>query len=140
MEVLEEIYFQDKDRMQKIDSVAGTLSNGWKLTVHWEAQLVNYVYVPKGETEEEYLDWWESEKPKHIKHFVDFVDSFGLAALVATVSAKAYWPVGTDQDTVFKTEKPILFSDDDVTLNGCCVVISLDINHTGRLIEVFITV
>lgn len=127
MEVIqEEIYFQDKGRMQKIDSVAGTLTNGWKLTVHWDEKLVNYVQVPLGHTEEEILDWWEDEKPKHIKHFVDFVEAFGLSAVIASINPKG--------------KKRILFSNNQTTEEGLCMVTGVDVNHTEKLIELFITV
>ncbi|WP_138485084.1 hypothetical protein [Dyadobacter bucti] len=126
MNVLEISCFQDKDRVQRIDSVAGTLTNGWKLTVHWGNLLFNYVNVPNGSTEEEFLDWWEAEKPIHIKHFVDFVDAFGLAALIASVDAKG--------------DRDILFTDNDTTVEGLCLVTELDINHDDKLISVFVKV
>ncbi|MBE8969928.1 hypothetical protein IQ277_28015 [Nostocales cyanobacterium LEGE 12452] len=126
MNVLEFTSFQDKDRVQRIDSLAGTLTNGWKLTVHWKQMLFNYVNLPDGTTEEEFLDWWETEKPHHIKHFVDFVVTFGLAALIASVNEGG--------------EKHILFMDDNTTVEGLCLVTGIEINHTNKLIEVLIQV
>ncbi len=119
----------DNSKRRVLDAISETLSNGWHLSVHWESRLVDIREVPNGDTEEEYLVWWEGEKRKYNSNFVQFVDTFGLGALLNLVN------IGNRKDF----PRNIWFKDSD-TEEGLCFVKEIEIQSSQRLIDIFISV
>lgn len=119
----------DDSKRRVLDAISEPLSNGWRLSVHWERQLVNILEVPNGDTEEEYLVWWEGEKRKYNSQFVQFVDTFGLEALLTSAR------VGNGKGFAIN----IWFKDSD-TEEGLCFVKEIEIQCSQRLIDIFISV
>jgi hypothetical protein len=123
-------FSQDATERRVLDALSEPLSNGWNVTVHWKSRLVDIREVPHRETEEKYLIWWEAEKRKYNKHFVTFIEGFGLNALLTAVN-------------VGKVEKDFtrnIWFKDSETEEGLCFVQEVEIQISQKLIEIFISV
>nr|WP_298935683.1 hypothetical protein [uncultured Dyadobacter sp.] len=123
-------FSNDITERRALDAISEPLSNGWKVSVHWKSRLADLREVPHGEREEEYLIWWEAEKRKYNKLFVEFIEGFGLNALLTAVN------VGKVESD-FK--RNIWFRDSE-TVEGLCCVKEVEIELSEKLIDIFITV
>lgn len=122
--------FDDRQRAKALDEKTVRLKNGWNLTVHFNEPLINYVELPIGAVEKEFLDDWEQNKSIFNGDLAQFVDDLGVTALIASVTQENQ--AGIEGDAF----KPSVWFHNDESSLPFTFIKSIDFRFNEKLIEV----